>query len=131
MPKTTYFANKILDHVRGNTAYTPPATLYYGLFTAVPTVAGGGTEVTGGSYARVGLTNNTTNFPNAASGAKSSGAVASFAAASALWGTIVAVGEFDALSGGNLLNWDPIDPITINTGNQYSFAIGQLQWTES
>lgn len=36
-------------------AYAPPA-IYVGLFTAAPTDAGGGTECTGGSYARVQMT---------------------------------------------------------------------------
>jgi hypothetical protein len=36
-------------------AYSPPA-VYVGLFTAAPSDAGGGTECTGGSYARVQLT---------------------------------------------------------------------------
>src|SRR2546430_1282707 len=35
--------------------YSPPA-IYIGLFTAAPTDAGGGTEATGGSYARVQMT---------------------------------------------------------------------------
>ena len=60
-----YLEAKVLDHVFGATAYTAPATIYYAAFTAAPSDSGGGTECTGGSYARKGMTNNATNFPNA------------------------------------------------------------------
>ena len=49
---TDYLENKVLIHVFGGTAYTAPSTLYVGLFTAVPSDTGGGTECSGGSYAR-------------------------------------------------------------------------------
>jgi len=49
--KSDYLENKVLDHVLRNTSYTPPATVYLGLFTANPTDAGGGTEVSGNAYA--------------------------------------------------------------------------------
>ena len=37
------------------------AAIYLALFTAMPSDSGGGTEVSGGSYARVAITNNATN----------------------------------------------------------------------
>jgi hypothetical protein len=49
--KTAYLERKLIDHSTGKTSYTMP-TVYVGLFTAAPSDAGGGTEVTGGSYAR-------------------------------------------------------------------------------
>ena len=47
-----YLEDKVLNHVFGGTAYTAPSTLYVGLYTAAPSDTGGGTEVSGGSYAR-------------------------------------------------------------------------------
>lgn len=49
---TDYLEDKLRDHVLLNTAYTSPTTVYVALFTTPTTDAGGGTEVTGGSYAR-------------------------------------------------------------------------------
>jgi len=61
---TDFLENELLDHVFGNAAYTSPATLYIGLSTSTITDAGGNvTEPVGGSYARVPVTNNATNFP--------------------------------------------------------------------
>ena len=47
-----YLEDKIIDHILRAQAFTPPATIYVGLFTAAPSDAGGGTEVSGGAYAR-------------------------------------------------------------------------------
>ncbi|MGH9962292.1 MAG: phage tail fiber protein, partial [Pyrinomonadaceae bacterium] len=117
--------------ILGQTALPAIGSVYIALFTANPTDAGGGTEVTGGSYSRVTVTNNTTNFPNAAAGVKSNGTAFNFAQATAPWGTVTAVGVYDALTVGNLLFWAPLTtPRTIATGDTVSFAVGQLQFTE-
>lgn len=121
---------ELLDHVFGAAAYTAPATVYVALFTAAPTDAGSGTEVTGGSYARAAVTNNATNFPAAAAGAKSNGTEITFAAATANWGTIVAFGVFDAASAGNLLAWaDLAVNKTVNNGDTAKFAVNDLDLT--
>ena len=72
--KSDYLENEILDHVLGGADYARPATVYIALYTADPTDAGGGTEGSGGSYAKASVTNNDTNWPAASSGAKSNGA---------------------------------------------------------
>lgn len=54
--------NKIIDAVFRGQALGAPATLYVGLFTAAPSDAGGGVEVTGGSYARVAVVSNLANW---------------------------------------------------------------------
>lgn len=123
---------ELLDHVFGNAAYTAPGTLYIGLFTAAPSDSGGGTEVSGGSYARQSVTNNATNFPAASAGAKSNGTVIQWAAApTANWGTVVAFGIFDAVTAGNLLGWATLTTNrTINSGDGApKFAIGDLDIT--
>lgn len=103
--KSDFLENAILNHVLGNTPYGAPANVHIGLFTVAPSDSGGGTEVTGGSYARKSVTNNTTNFPNAAGGSKSLAVQQDFPQATADWGTVVAFGLFDAASSGNLLYW--------------------------
>lgn len=129
--KSDFLELEILDHVLGNAAYSAPATVHIALFTAAPTDAGGGTEVTGGSYARAAVTNNATNFPAAAAGAKSNGAEIAFPAATASWGTVLAFGVFDAATAGNLLYWGLVTPNkAVGSGDTAKFAIGDLDFTE-
>lgn len=129
--KSNTLENALLDHVLGGGDYTRPATVYIALYTAAPTDAGGGTEVTGGSYARASVTNNATNWPAASGGAKSNGTEITFPTASANWGTVVAFGIFDALTVGNLLFWaDLATSKAINTGDTAKFAVGDIDITE-
>ena len=123
---------EVLDHVFGAAAYTAPATLYVALYTVTPTDASAsGTEVTGGSYARVAVTNNATNFPAAAAGAKSNGTAITFPAPTANWGVIVAFAIYDAATVGNEITWGAITPNkTVNSGDPApSFAVGDLDIT--
>lgn len=112
-----YLENKVLDHLLGATAYTAPGTIYFALYTASPSDAGGGTEVSGGAYARVAVTNNATNWPAANAGVKRNSAVITFPEATANWGTITAIGILDAATGGNLLFWTTITARTVVTGD--------------
>jgi len=117
-----YLENKVLDHVLRNTAYTSPVAVYTALFTVTPTDAGGGTEVTGGSYAREAST-----FGAASGGTISNSALIDFGTATADWGTVVAVGIFDAITSGNLLFWGAMTANkTVLNGDSFSFAIGAL-----
>lgn len=129
--KSDFLENEILDHVLGNAAYTAPGTVYIALFTVAPTDSGGGTECTGGSYARVTVTNNATNWPAASGGAKSNGTEIVFVEATASWGTVLAFGIFDAITAGNLLYWATLTVNkAIDTGDTAKFAVGDLDVTE-
>jgi len=129
--KSDFLELELLDHVLGNAAYTAPANVYVALFTVAPTDAGGGTECIGGSYARVTVANNATNWPAASAGAKSNGTAITFIEATASWGTVVAFGIFDALTVGNLLYWATLTVNkTIDSGDTANFAIGELDITE-
>lgn len=122
-----YLEDELLDHVLGGGDYTRPATVYLALFTAAPTDAGGGTEVSGNNYGRAAVTNNATNFPAASGGTKSNGTTITFATPSGSWGTVAAMGVFDASSGGNLLAWaDLTVSKTVTSGDVVSFAVGEL-----
>lgn len=122
-----FLENELLDHVFGAAAYSAPATVYVSLFTAAPSDAGGGTEVTGGSYDRVDVTNNATNWPAASGGAKANGTAITFAQASASWGVVTHFGIHDANTAGNLLCWGALTASkTIDSGDTASFAIGEL-----
>jgi len=93
-----YLENKLLDHVLRNISYTSPTTVYVGLFTADPTDAGTGAEVSGGSYAR-----QIVSVTTATGGIVTSSADVTFPQCTASWGTVSHIGLLDALSSGNLL----------------------------
>jgi len=117
-----YMENKVIDHMLRNQAFTPPSTLYMALYTVTPSDAGGGTEVSGGSYAR-----QTVTLSAASAGATSNSADITFPQATADWGTIVAVGIMDAASGGNLLAWGALTTSkTVNNGDQFKILAGNL-----
>lgn len=130
--KTNYERNRVGDARYGDGTYTKPATVYLALFTAAPTVAGGGTEVTGGSYARVAITNDLANWPDMVAGVKSNGLAITFPQATASWGVITHVAIMDALTGGNMQDFAALPaPKTIQNGDTASFAVGQLQFAET
>jgi len=117
-----YYENKVIDHMLRNQAFTPPSTVYVGLYTAAPTDAGGGTEVSGGSYARQAVT-----LAAASNGATQNSADITFPTATADWGTIVAAGLFDASTAGNLLAWNNLTASkTVNNGDTFKITAGSL-----
>ncbi len=125
-----YLENELLDHILGGGDFTRPATLYFGLYTAGPTDAGGGTEVSGSGYARASVTNNLTNFPAASGGTKSNGATITFPTATGNWGTITHVGIFDAASGGNLLLHGALSATKlIETGDTPVYPVSSFGFT--
>lgn len=59
--KSDYWADAVLNYaLRGTAIPVLPASLHLALFTAGPNSAGAGTEVSGGSYARVALSRTAT-----------------------------------------------------------------------
>lgn len=127
---SNYLENKVLDHVLGGGDYARPGTLHFALFTVAPSDAGGGTEVSGSNYSRAAVTNDATNFPAASGGAKSNGVAITFATPSGSWGTVVAMGVFDASSSGNLLAWaDLAVSKTIGSGDVVTFPVGDFDVT--
>jgi hypothetical protein len=129
--KSNVLENILLDEVLGGVGYTPAANVSVALYTSVPSDVGGGAEVSGGSYARVTLANNTTTWPAAAGGSKSNGVVIEFPQATADWGIVTGFGIFDDAGTPRLLYWGTLaEPREILEGDTPSFGIGQLQITE-
>jgi hypothetical protein len=116
-----YLEDAVLDHVLATTAYTAPTGVYLALYTANPTDAGGGTEVSGGDYTREEIT-----FGAASNGTASNTDAVSFTADGADFGTITGVGIFDASSSGNLLFWKAITNVEIKDGDTLNFAVGDI-----
>ena len=122
-----YLEDKVLEHVFGGNAYSAPSTLYVALYTVAPTDTGGGTEVTGGSYARQSgaFTVSGTNPTQA-----SNSAAIEYPTATANYGTVVAVGIFDASSSGNLLAYANLTASkVVSTGDVFRFNAGDLDIT--
>lgn len=127
-----YLEGKLLDHIFRTATFTKPTTLAVALFTAAPSDSGGGTEVTGGSYARATLNPLDANWsaPSSGNGATANIGAITFATPTANWGTVTHFGLFDATSGGNLLIWGSLSPAAIiNIGDTVSFQPGQLAFT--
>src|SRR3954468_8631360 len=104
--KSDYWENKVLDGSLGGPQMPLATTVYIALTNRPYSDAATGsamTEVAAGGYARVAVTNNNTNWPNASGGTKSNGAVFTFPAATAGWGTVQSFYIADATSGGNIL----------------------------
>lgn len=123
--------NSILKARFGGAADAVPATWYVALTTTTPTDSAAGTEVTGGSYARVAVTNNTTNFPAPTTGVISNGAAFTFPAPTANWGTVTHFELWDAASAGTRRYWGALaSSRTVNNGDSApSFAVGALTIT--
>jgi len=117
-----YLETALLNHVCRGIAYSAPTSLYVALYTTAPTDAGGGTEVSGGGYARQQVT-----FGAPSNGQVTTTATIEFPIATANWGTIVAIGVFDAETGGNLLFYGNLDASKqIFAGDQFRILAGNL-----
>lgn len=133
-----YLENMIIDWLFRTRTPSKPAALYLALFTAAPSDAAGGTEVSGGSYARVNLAPLDTNWNatqggttgnSSGTGGSTSNAVAiTYPAPTGNWGTITHYGICDAITAGNLLVWDALTASrTILSGDPApAFAIGAI-----
>jgi hypothetical protein len=119
---TNYLEAKLLDHVLRNVNFTSPTTAYIGLFTSAPNDSGGGTEVSGGSYARQAA-----SFSAASGGLTTTDTDITFPQATGNWGTVVAIGIHDADTSGNLLMYtDLTTSKTIETGDILKISTGSL-----
>jgi hypothetical protein len=124
-----YLENKLVDHIFRNRSYTVPSTIYVALFTAAPSDSGGGTEVSGGNYARVQVgpsdsawkstQGTTTAVASSGTGGQTmNGSAIVFPTPSAAWGQITHFGIFDASTSGNLLFHGALaSPKTVNNGD--------------
>lgn len=136
---SNYLENKLIDaFLRGQT-YTMPTTVYVALATTSGSDAACGTEVTGGSYARVAVTSSMANWAgtqgagttvasSGTGGTTSNNNAITFPSPTANWGQVVEFCVFDASTSGNLLFREALTTNkTINNGDAApSFAAGAL-----
>lgn len=145
--KTNHFEGVALKAFFGDAKVAQaPATWYAALFTAAPGETGGGTEVTGGAYARVAVANTTANWDLTHGGGTDANAdgvaddatvvnvsdVIFPAPVGANWGIATHWGLFDALTGGNLWIYSALTANkTINNGDSApKFPAGALTYQE-
>jgi len=125
---TDYTENLALTYLFTTGSATRPTAWYVGLFTAAPSDAGGGTEVSGNGYARkvtgtISGSGTATTFTNAA-------AIEFAAASGGNWGTIGWAAIFDASTSGNMLAWAPLTTSkAINDGDIFRIPASSLSIT--
>lgn len=120
------FETDVLEWVFTTTSVTRPTAWYVALYTAAPSDSGGGTEVSGGGYARQSVAFTVTGDT------ASNSAALEWATATAGYGTVSHVGVFDAVSGGNLIAWAALSTSkTIDTGDVFRIPTGDLDVTLS
>lgn len=109
---------------------TALTNLYVGLFTVTPSDAAGGTEVTGGAYARIQSVGKWGAPTSANPSTVANNAIITFPTATADWGTVVAFGLFTALTVGTLLWWGALGQNkTVSNGDTPSYGVGALVLT--
>lgn len=136
---TDFAENKMVDAALRGQALGAPVSFHVALYTACPTDSTAGTEVTGGSYARVAVTSSLANWAGTqaaasttastgATGTTSNNALITFPTPTANWGVVTCVGWADASTAGNIWIYNALTVNkTINNGDAApSFAIGAL-----
>jgi hypothetical protein len=115
-----------LDFEFGGVSPTLGATLYLALFAA-------GVEITGGSYARVPIVRNQTNFPATdGTGKVANGIDLTFPTATADWTAIDEARLMTASSGGaKRSSFTPSAPFTVPSGVTMTIPAGSLSMTVS
>ena len=125
MSFTTFLENEVLDHVFRNAAYTPPSTVYIGLYTSATGAGGTGTEVSGNGYTRKAMA-----FDASSGGAIDNTSEVEFPTATGTWGTITHTAVLDAASSGNMLAENALTASkAIGSGDVFRFQAGQFDIT--
>lgn len=130
---TDYLEGEIRKHIFRTGSFTKPAALWIRLYTAAPGETGGGTEVSGGSYAAVQRDPADANWTaaSATDGLTDNAAAITYPAPTANWGVVTHFSIADAQAGGNMLLYGALTAAkTINNGDAApSFAAGALDVT--
>lgn len=139
---TDYAENRIVDALMRGQSLGAPATWYVGLLTSACSDSSAGTEVSGGSYARVAVTAGLTQWAGTQSagsttassgtgGQTSNNASITFPAPTANWGSITHFALYDASTAGNQWVCQSLSTAkSVNNGDAApSFSAGALTVT--
>lgn len=134
---TDVWEKKVLNHLFRDAALGLDASsMWVALFTAAPTDSTTGTEVTGGSYARVAVSRTGAGFDAAAGtlALTSNTAAVTFPTATADWGTLTAFGITKSLAGAlstDLVYWGTLTVSkAILNGDIAQFLAGAIDVTQ-
>ena len=134
MAKSDYLESGYLTHVLRTGSLSKPSGIYVALFTSATSDNGSGTEVSGGSYARVqhGPSDATWSAIGSIGQTQNIGEI-QYADPTANWGTVTHFALMDAASGGDMLYHGPLAASkVINSGDGGpKFSDGSLIVTES
>ncbi len=127
MPASNYVRTNTLAAWLQKQNLTIPSVLYVALFTNNPTAANSGTEVSGGGYHRAAATFGSPAISGDQAVIQNSSEI-TFPQLTASAGTAAYVGIMDALTGGNLLFYQPLaTALPLNYGYTPYFATGELK----
>ena len=116
----------LLDELIGGGAFSDSGDFYLALYTVAPTEAGGGTEVSGGSYARVTV-DETTDFAVSSGGSKVNSDDLTFPTCSASWEAVVAWALHDHATNDSVVVWGLLsEEVDIDTTDVAIFTAGSL-----
>jgi hypothetical protein len=136
-----YGENQIIDTIFRAQATSLGANLFVGLSTAACSDSSVGTEVTGGSYARVSVARSLANWAGTQSagsttastgtgGQTSNNITITFPTPTAGWGTVLSSFISDAATGNNIVVCTNLTVSkTINTGDTVSFPAASYTYT--
>ena len=136
-----YFENNVIDLAFRAQTWTISANFFVGLSTAACSDSSFGTEVTGGSYARVSVARSLANWAGTqgagsttastgTGGVTSNNNAINFTTPTAGWGTVTHFFIADASSAGNLIICQALTTSkTINTGDTVSFPAAAITVT--
>jgi hypothetical protein len=137
MSKSDALETLYINHEFRTATFAKPSSCWIGLFTAAPSDAGGGTEVStaGTNYARVdaGVGDSSWAATSGGSGLTSNLAAITFPdPLGNNWGTVTHFAIFDSPVGGTMRRWSPlVAPKLITAGDLAPvFPIGGLTVTE-
>jgi hypothetical protein len=133
--KYEYLSQTLLNFIFNGGSWSAPADLYLALFTVAPSISSKGTEATGGGYARLSVTCNTTNWPTISSSTTTitnNVAQTMFTASGSVssGSNMTDAGFFDSLTSGgsnNLYYWGDLTTAKpILTSDTPSFAVSAI-----
>lgn len=116
----------LLDELIGSGTFSDAGDFYLALYTVAPTEEGGGTEVSGGSYARVTV-DESTDFDAASGGSKVNGEDLTFPTCTSAWGEVVAWALHDHPTNDSVVVWGLLgEDVDIDTDDTAVFTAGAL-----
>jgi len=126
MALSTYYRDKLLDHLYKGSSMSQPANIYMSCHTADPGTTGA-SEVSGGSYARQLVTS---SLAAASGGSKTTNANVDFTLMPAC--TVTDIGFWDAVTGGNFIQPAHLgSSVGVSAGNTFRIATGAVTITDN